>query len=309
MGVQLELPLDHAPAMVRSHGLRAAHPRPLVSLGKRPGRPFMSFRTSPRRAWAFPEVEYSNAGSAVAALVLDCDDPAAMQRGLADLPDPNWIVWRVANDHAHPAWTLGAPVHRHPKARPDPLIYLSKIADYYASATGADPGYNGVLSHNPAPRYREAEYRTTWGRRDPYQLDELAAIIPFGWKPPGERQTGIGRNCDLFADLMAWAGRRENADIPVLSAALVRNQHFNHPLPESEVAATARSVERYCARWAARGWHCPQWIARQAARGRKGGRPRLYEPEREPWTLEGISRATWYRRRRETKANTDKLPR
>lgn len=306
MGVQLELPLDHAPAPVRQHGLRAAHPRPLVSMGKRPGKPFTSFRTSPKKAWSFPEVEYANAGSSVAALVLDCDDPAAMARGLADLPDPNWIVRRVANGHAHPAWTLAAPVHRYPKAKPEPLIYLSRVADYYATTTGADGSYSGVLAHNPAPRYRETAYRTTWGREAPYSLDDLASVIPFGWKPPGERQTGIGRNCDLFAGLMAWAGRKENAGISVLAAAVVRNQHFDHPLPDSEVAATARSVERYRERWAARGWHCPRWIARQAARGRKGGRPRLYEPGREPWTLAGISRRTWYRRRRGTKANTDK---
>ena len=63
-------------------------------------------------------------------------------------------------------------------------------------------------------------------------------MIPFGWKPPGERQTGIGRNCDLFADLMAWAGQREYAELPVLPAAMIRNQKFEHPLPYSEVAAT-----------------------------------------------------------------------
>ena len=190
MGVQLELPLSFAPEPVRTHGLRAAHPRPLVSLGKRTGQPFTSYRTSPAKAWRFPELEYANAGSSVAALVLDCDDPEAMQRGMATLPDPNWIVWRVANDHAHPVWTLAAPVHRYPKARPDPLIYLSRIADYYTGATGADPGYSGVLAHNPAPRYRETEYRTTWGRETPYSLGDLASVIPFGWKPPGERQTG-----------------------------------------------------------------------------------------------------------------------
>ncbi len=122
MGAQLELPLDLAPAPVRSHGLRAAHPRPLVSLGKRPGRPFTSWRTSPQRAWSFPEVEYGNAGSSVAALVLDCDDPEAMRRGLVDLPDPNWIVRRVATHHAHPAWALATPVHRYPAARPGPLV-------------------------------------------------------------------------------------------------------------------------------------------------------------------------------------------
>ena len=153
-----------------AHGLRAAHPRPLVSLGKRTGQPFTSYRTSPAKAWRFPELEYANAGSSVAALVLDCDDAEAMQRGMATLPDPNWIVWRVANDHAHPVWTLAAPVHRYPRARPEPLIYLSRIADYYTGATGADAGYNGVLAHNP----RRAIARPNTGRHG-------AARRPTAW--------------------------------------------------------------------------------------------------------------------------------
>ena len=169
----------------------------------------------------------------------------------------------------------------------------------------ADPGYSGVLAHNPAPQFK-GSYTTTWGREVPYSLDQLANIIPFNWEPPSVRQTGVGRNVDLFEAGIRWAGRKANVDLPLLPALMVVNQDFAHPLPPSEVQATARSIEKYRKRWAARGWHCPRWVARQAARGRKGGRPRLYEPGREPWTLEGVSRATWYRRRgRETKANTD----
>ena len=305
MGAQLDLPLDHAPAMILAHGLSAAHPRPLVSLGKRPDQPFSSFRTSPARAWQYPEVEYGNAGSSIAALVLDCDKPAALARGLPDLPLPNWTVWRLSNHHAHIAWTLAEPVHRYPAARIEPLRYLANVADYYGHAVGADPGFAGVLAHNPAARYRQDQFRTTWGRRAPYTLDDLASVIPFRWEPPAVRQTGIGRNCDLFHDLMIWAGRRENATIPVLSAAPVRNQQFDHPLAESEVAATARSVERYRARWAARGWHSARWIARQKARASRGGKAKAQAQahqgnsieSRKPWDDLGISRSTWYRRK------------
>ena len=192
MSAQLELPLSFAPEPVRSHGLRAAHPRPLVSLGKRPGRPFASFRTTPAKAWRFPEVEYGNAGSSIAALVLDCDTPAALARGLPDLPAPNWTVWRTANDHAHVCWTLAKPVHRYPAARVEPLRYLANVADYYAHAVGADPAYAGVLAHNPASIYR-SPYTTTWGRKEPYALDQLASVILFNWTPPSVRQTGVGR--------------------------------------------------------------------------------------------------------------------
>ena len=315
MAVQLSLPLDYAPESVRSHGLRAAHPRPLVSPGKRPGRPFASWRTSPAKAWRYPEIELARAGSSIAALVIDCDEPEEVAKGIGDLPDPNWIVRRVANDHAHFAWTLATPVHRYPGARPEPLRLLARVTEFYTHRLFGDLFYTGVLTHNPAPRLRQSDFVTTWGRNDPYSLDDLASIIPFGWQAPRIRASATGRNCDLFQAGMAWAGREANANLPVLPALMIANQEFNIPLPLSEIAATARSVEKYRERWAARGWHCPRWIARQAARGRKGGqasgrarRPGSNE-ERRPWEAEGVSRRTWYRRRareRGTGSYTDK---
>ena len=126
MTLAVQLHLDFAPDPVRAHGLRAAHPRPLVSMGKRAGRPFRSWRTSPEKAWKYPELEYGTAGSSIAALVLDCDKPRAMACGLFELPPPNWIVRRPANNHAHVAWTLAEPVHRYPAARGRPAAILRR---------------------------------------------------------------------------------------------------------------------------------------------------------------------------------------
>ena len=177
--------------------------------------------------------------------------------GVCDLPPYSWLVLRPANDHAHIVWCLDEPVHRYPAARIDPLRYLAGIAEYYAHAVGADPAYSGVLAHNPAPQFK-GPYRTTWGREEPYTLDQLASVIPFNWEPPTVRQTSVGRNVDLFEAGMRWAGRRANACLPVLPALHTVNQDFAHPLPLSEVQATARSIEKYRKRWASRGWHSPR---------------------------------------------------
>ena len=75
--------------------------------------------------------------------MLDCDDPRKMGLGLPDLPPPNWIVRRPANNHAHVVWTLAEPVHRHVAAKIEPLRYFASVAEYYAHAVGADPGYTG----------------------------------------------------------------------------------------------------------------------------------------------------------------------
>ena len=134
-----------------------------------------------------------------------------------------------------------------------------------------------------------------WGRRKPYTLDELSSVIPFGWRKPRIAQSGIGRNRDLF-----MATCRGDCNVPALTIAHSINgdvgaSYGRDPLPDSEVAGIARSVERYRRKWERQG-HKSTWLGRQAARGRMGGRPRLYEPGHEPWTVEGISRATWYRR-------------
>ena len=283
-----------APEPVRER-LRDAHPRPLVGVRKRNGQ-FCSGRVSPERAWSYPYVEIENAGSNFAALVFDCDEPAALGN-LADLPPYSWIVRNESNGHAHVVWTLAAPIHRYPAARQAPLDYLRHVSEFLHDELDADPGYSHTLTANPAapPEGRS----TLWGSPRPYELHELAKIIPFNWKAPRVSQSGVGRNCDLYRDLMDWAGRRENASTAAHVAAHARNQEFDNPLPLSEVAAIARSVEQYRARWAARGWHDPRWIERQRARGRKGGRPRKYVKGEEPWTLECISRATWYRRQRQ----------
>ena len=302
MAAQLELALalDHAPELVRAHGLRDAHKRPLVSLGKIPGRPFRSYRTSPRRAWLFPEVEYGRTGSSVVALVVDCDDPAAWREGVGDLPPFNWLVRRPANDHAHIAWALARPVHRYPHARPGPLRFLGSIEDFYAAALGADAGYSAVLAHNPAQRF-SSPYETEWGATEPYSLQGLADVIPFGWQPPIIPRFAIGRNVALFEAGMRWAGRAANAHLDILPMLFAANRNFANPLPLSEVEGMARSISRYRQQWQARRWHKPGWIDLQRARGLQGAVARWREHDseaaRRPWRDLGISRRTYYRRK------------
>ena len=311
---QLSLPLDAAPAIVRDHGLMAAHPRPSVGRRK-PNGTFGQWRTSPEQAWMEPYLQIENAGSSFATITLDCDDPRKAGLAVAELPPPNWIVSNVANDHSHMTWALASPVHRHPEGRIAPLRNYSRISAYYHHATGADLGYAHTLTRNPVIDNGTA---TAWGSTEPYSLDELASVIPFGWRAPRTSETVIGRNVTLFSDCMAWAGRPENATTAVLTAATIRNQKFDTPLSAAEVSATAKSVERYRAGWSAHGWHTPKWIARQARRGRLGGLKSAGKPKRgsknasaspdvtneatKPWEAEGISRRTWYSRRAKAEA-------
>ena len=264
------------PSLVREHGMRDAHHRPLV--GRRYRRRnedrvrFWSGRTAPDRAWGYPYLELARTGSSYPALVIDCDDEdRLLAGGLQGLPVPSWATWHGSRG-CHVVWCLAQPVHRYPQASPRPLEFLGRIEAYYILAAGADPAFVGVLADNPiAP---DEGRRTRWGAREPYTLRELAEVIPAGWRRPARPVGAVGRNCALFEAAMEWAGRKANQDLPVLGAALDVNAAFAAPLPWPEVRATAKKIEAYRARWQARGWHRPDWIARQAARGRASGRAR-----------------------------------
>ena len=306
--IQRELALDAVPPILREHGLQVAHPWPLVSMGLVDDA-YSSRRTSPQRAWRFNEVQYAHAGAVQAALVLDIDEPAAFLA--ANLPPANLRVYRPSSGHCHAVWTLAKPVHRYTEARQGPINLLSRVAEYYTHAAKADQGYAGTLAHNPHVQgVEEQPYETVRGLTRPYSLVALAEVIPFNWRAPKIKATGIGRNVDVHKAALKWAGQDRNSAFDVLPAVMILNAELADPLPLSEVRAIARSVERYRARWAANGWDKPGWLRKQAWRGRRGGLKPSNGPIRQsaqqdrtneavkPWADDGISRRWWYEKRR-----------
>ena len=164
------------------------------------------------------------------------------------------IVQRRSNSHSHVSYFLAKPVHRGPTAREAPLRLFARISEFYRQALGADPGYNGVLTHNPMrSAHRHGEFLTHWGCNRAYSLSELAEPIPRGWRLPVKPTTEAGRNCALFVALMKWAGSPANIGREVLAVARATNDGLDVPLGDSEVAGLAKSVERYRRSWIAKG--------------------------------------------------------
>ena len=245
--------IDYAPTKVREHGLVEAHSWPMVSKGKQGGVHAGAFRVSAFEAWDFPEIEL-RAGNSWPCMIQDLDSQDALQEHYRrteceSWPSGNWLVQRVSNGHTHLVYNLAVPVHRGELARERPLRELARISEYYAVALKADRGYTGILTHNPTSKGHGPGFKTLWLRKDPYSLGELARVIPFGWRRPTVSRTGVGRNCDLFQSLIRWAGCPENRENDCLAAAHVINQSFELPLPDSEVAGIAASVERYRKNW------------------------------------------------------------
>ena len=267
------LPIEAAPPKVRAHGLRDAHSRPLVSPGKIDGDFAVSFRVAPWAAWLFPSLELRAANS-YTCLILDLDGWGSYERAERTVRRTkvgalNWAVENKRTGGVHGVWTLAAPVHRADMALAAPLKRYGRVSEYYAAALGADAGYTGVLTHNPMEDAQLPGFETHWLRREPYTLDELAAFIPFGWRRPKVSRTAVGRNCDVFAHCMRWAGAPENLGAPVLGEAHRINDGFKHPLDPPEVGGISRSVERYRRKWIKQGRFYSK--AQRTAWGRERG--------------------------------------
>ena len=155
---------------------------------------------------------------------------------------------------------------------------------------------------------------------DEHNVVELAERIVFGpdrWFFP-DKSASIGtRNNALFLALQQWALPRETGhsradwERAVVEQARALNATMRDPLADYEVAATGRSVAGW--RWGLpASAHAAAFRALQAERGRaghgeskaKGGRAgkRKADPasarSTRPWEAAGVSRATWYRRKK-----------
>ena len=251
--LELELGINYAPAIVREHGLRDAHLRPLVARHKG-----QSFRVHAPEAWGYPSLEL-RAGNSWPAVTLDCDLPTVVDalhslKSTFPLPVPNMVVERQYNGHCHASWFLSRPVHRGESARAAPLRKLARITEFYRQTLEADAGFNGCLTHNPLEEtHRAGEFRTHWGHKCGRSLAELSEPIPRSWRLPTRSTTEAGRNCSLFHSLLKWAGSPANLGCEVLAVARATNDGFEIALPDQEVAAIAKSVERYRDGWIAQG--------------------------------------------------------
>ena len=250
---QLRLPIDYAPAIVRSHGYTVANSRPLVGNGKDINGVFRPHGyVAASEAWGFPSIELRTRDT-FPAIILDLDRRGAaadVHRLSADeglVPAPNWMVER-AGGGAHAVWCLRSAVHWGERARQKPLRLLARVSEWMGSELACDPSYTGVLTHNPTYQGQLANFIPWWGPTNAYELRELADYIPDGWRKPKLPATGIGRNCWLFDAMMKWAGRLANLRLDVLTEAwrvnllidrqLATKRGFAHGFPTHTVDTT-----------------------------------------------------------------------
>ena len=244
----------------------------------------------------------------------------------AGLPAPTITAINRQNGHGHLLYGLQVPLRMDTwGGRKPPVRYAETIERAMTAKLRADVSYSGFTCKNPLHRHwtvLESDHLFT--------LPELHGWIgdlrPYRHKR-GAPRTGIGRNVETFDHVRLWAtlgtggsgplvlehkadgGSLETWRLACIGAAerFTGEHHadYSHganrgPLHRSECRWIGNSV----ARWTWREFTPEGLRAWRAERGRAGGKAskRGVAPtsfaQTEPWKREGVSKATWYRRRR-----------
>lgn len=242
-------------------------------------------------------------------LVYDIDRPgAAIDWSDRGAPPPSITAKNPENGHAHLIYGLKTSVRTASDAKSAPLRYAAAVDCALQRLLGADLGYSGLICKNPLHPHWQV---TTWEPRL-YTLADLDSWLDL--EPAQDRRKrlpdyGLGRNCNLFEQLRLWAYRAirqgwpdfEQWQAACLDRALMYNAGFAAALDHQEVRHIARSV----AKWTHQHLDAASFSAWQVTQGRKGGvrsgevRRVGSEAERQPWVELGISRRTYYLRKKQ----------
>jgi hypothetical protein len=243
-------------------------------------------------------------------LVFDIDDGDAMDVPRdASLPMPTLAIINGRNGKGHLAYRLRTPVSFSERSRDAPRLFMADVERDITLLLGADRAYTGPLAKNPLhPSFR------TFATGQDFELRDLAAQVDRdaarALRATCSKEIGLGRNCTVFNDLREYAyravldfkGRNDFRGFLHRLAAVAedvrQNPAFMTPLPQTETMSIVRSI----ARWTWQNFSMERFIGIQRARGIKSSQRRWGDHASldvtRPWEAEGISRATWFRRKR-----------
>ncbi|WP_332961352.1 replication initiation protein, partial [Clostridioides difficile] len=250
--------------------------------------------------------------------VLDLDYESAMSEilySLDGIPMPNFVAETPNSGRLHAFFELKTPIYTTDASRQKPIMLANAVYLRLQQLFGSDVGYSGLISKNPI----HEQWRTYSLRKKPYTLTELSSKLDIDWqeakKPPKQHEAiGLGRNCYIFHTARFWAykavreyrGKAYNNWLQaVIDHCLKLNEGITEPMQYNEIRGIAKSISRYC--WKKDAYHYQEFIQRQAYKGASGGKKSKRgcknDSERtlKPWEAMGISRATFYRRKNETK--------
>ena len=240
-------------------GVRDAEQRPAVLDDQKEPPDTPDGRVCIHRAYAFPRVQINPDNSQVV-ITLDIDDPDSIQRYTERSMRlyPSFVVMHQTSGKLHANFVLESPVHRNVRSLGAPLQKLARVADQLTAYFGADRGYGGRICRNPVLHPADRSTFTHWYAMLPYTLDMISDAIPRVTSSYGERISGVGRNCDLFAAAVSEAHKprwqpvfaNDGWATSWLSWVVDTDSAMHNPytLPSSEHRSIAKSAHRYAVR-------------------------------------------------------------
>lgn len=195
---------------------------------------------------------------------VDAGDVAGLPQ-LVGLPPESWAV-RTRNElgSGHIGYALATPVVLTDAAHRRPINLLARVEWGIRDVLGGDAAYAGRIMKNPLS---PGPFQDTLWPQDVsfpiYTLRELAsALSDLGALPsPGDprpRQSGVGRNVDLFDRTRTWAyraikrywnsGFSEWSEVVHAKAAILNldlEREGRIPLPDREILHLARSISKW----------------------------------------------------------------
>lgn len=195
---------------------------------------------------------------------VDAGDVAGLPQ-LVGLPPESWAVrTRNAVGSGHIGYALATPVVLTDAAHRRPINLLARVEWGIRDVLGGDTAYAGRIMKNPLS---PGPFQDTLWPQDvifpTYALRELASsLADLGALPsPGDprpRQSGVGRNVDVFDRTRAWSYRAikrywgsdfgEWSEVVHAKAAILNfdlEREGREPLPDSEIWHLARSISKW----------------------------------------------------------------
>ena len=220
------------------------------------------------RASALSESPYIETNPAcIQSLIItdvDAGDVAGLPQ-LVGLPPESWAVrTRNAIGSGHIGYALATPVVLTDAAHRRPINLLARVEQGLRDVLGGDAAYAGRIMKNPVS---PGLFQDTLWPQDvifpTYTLRELASSLSdLGALPsPGDprpRQSGVGRNVDVFDRTRAWSyraikrywqgGFSEWSEVVHAKATILNldlEREGRTPLPDREIWHLSRSISKW----------------------------------------------------------------
>lgn len=247
-------------------------------------------------------------------LMLDYDNPTGRMEDHTRYDiEPNFLVYNPANFNHQAFWLLSDPVHCQQESKNrKPYQLLRAIESAFDDKYDGDHRFARYISRNPLFHAADTDWRHNRG----HKLSELAEVVELNQQriKTGSRtvieSAATGRNCTVFDDLRFWAYKQDTADMNFstwlqrCTTQALQYNAFTQPLALKEVKSIAKSVAQYTfnKRFSE---SFSEYVNRthtsdiQSERGKRSAEKRwANHVKQEPWVSLGISRATWYRRKK-----------